>query len=228
MEQWELALEALDDLRDEAVSTGETESARELIRWACKVARSEVNTPVRTSEIWLTDHATGESTAKFHARYWDAIDAWVDSLEDPIGFLEDRSLEASWDRWDYLQDNVRGLGPTKAAMACAMLGDKLGCIDRHMAADLLGEPTTILEGSKRVANPVVAQGYKRLTKRSAYIATHNAAFGDGDARYSQWASFWNLTGTESKGNPGREFQASSHMPFFTIIFDAMLGARYVA
>lgn len=219
--EWQLALEALDALRDKAVSENDEEACRELIRWACKIARAEVNTPVRTSETWAWELWQGEKVAGFHAEAWASIDAWADSLEDCVGFLECREDYAAWDRWDMIQDSVKGLGPTKAAMACAMMGDRLGCIDRHMTGDIIGQPMTILVEGKHRENPEVRKAFNRLTRRTRYAETHLEAFGAGDAREAQWQAFWELSGDGSKGNPGKHFQESSHMPFFTILFSEM-------
>jgi hypothetical protein len=221
--EWRLALDAIDDIRDDIVASENEEGARELIRWACKIARAEVNTPVRTSETWLWEHFHGIATAEFHAEAWASIDAWADSLEDCVGFLECREEYAAWDRWDMIQDSVRGLGPTKAAMACAMMGDRLGCIDRHMTGDIIGQPMTILVEGKHRENPEVRKAFNRLTRRTRYAETHRLAFGTEDARQAQWQAFWELTGDGSKGNPGIHFQESNHMPFFTILF-AVTGA----
>lgn len=219
--EYKLALDALDATRRRVVANEETEQARELIRWACKIARAEVNTPVTTSEVWLWEHYQGENTAKFHAAQWADIDRFADTLDDPVGFLADTSRDAAWDRWDYLQDNVKGLGPTKAAMACALMGDPIGCIDIHGAAEYAGEPTCLrsTDGTRYVKNPAAHKAYKDLTKRKAYIASHAAIYGRGNARNKQWARFWKLQDTDTKGTPGASFRRSAHMPFFTVLFE---------
>lgn len=220
--EYKLALQALDATRRRVVQQNEVEQARELIRWACKIARAEVNTPVTTSEVWLWQHYTGEATAAFHAAQWAAIDEWADSLEDPVGFLADTSYLASWDRWDYLQDHVTGLGPTKAAMACALMGDPIGCIDIHGAAEFAGVPTCLrsTDGSRTVANPAARQAYKELTKRKNYIASCEKIWPRSrNHRNTQWANFWRMKDEGTKGTPGASFRKSAHMPFFTVLLE---------
>lgn len=213
--EYKLALEALDATRRRVVREGDEDAARELVRWACKIARAEVNTPVATSEVWLWQHYTGEATARFHADSWASIDRWADALESPVAFLRLNK----WEKWDTLQDEVSGLGPTKAAMAVALMGDQMGCIDIHGAAAAAGVPTCIREtvGGRLKKNPAAHEAYKRMTKRSAYRASHDSLYGK-RARDEQWRNFWHLQDQETKGSPGADFQRSAHMPFFTVLF----------
>ena len=228
--EWELGLDMLDALRDSFQDEcADAEQARELIRLACKMARAEVNTGVELSERYFHSHVNGLGDARFHAAGWASIDAFCDALEDPVGFLADRSEDGEWDRWDALQDGVNGLGPAKAAMACALMGDRIGCVDRHMFGDIVGAPMTIPcpETGRQIANPVVADGYKKNVTRKRYPEFHKQAFqGKQDARWAQWDMFWKLTGEGSKGSPGAAFRLSSHMPYFGHVFQVMaeLGA----
>ena len=80
-------------------------------------------------------------------------------------------------------------------------------------------PTCIKSAEGRlVKNPEAQDAYRRMTKRNAYRATHDALYGR-NARNQQWAAFWKLQDRDTKGSPGADFQRSAHMPFFTVLFD---------
>jgi hypothetical protein len=217
--EWKLGLNYVDDARKLAVKTGNEELAKALVRSACLMARSEVNTGIELSERYFHAYATdGEVLNRFHEKSWQSIGGWVESA-DMVRFL---SLPV-WDAWEELQDSVFGLGPAKAAMALALMGrHEIGCIDRHMMADTLGLPVTIVdaESGKRVANPAVEQEYKRRVTRRGYRAFHDVVFaGKRKPRDAQWLTFWRLKDADTKGTPGASFRRSSHMPYFAVVVD---------
>jgi hypothetical protein len=135
---WKTALSTVDRVRADIVASGDEARARELIRLAGLFARSQVNTSVSTAERWFTAYVSHGKAAKFHARYWEAWESFVNSLPKPVEYLRNiGDLSGAWEAWD-LAIKVPGLGPVKASMTVALLGGRLGCVDRHIYAKHLG------------------------------------------------------------------------------------------
>lgn len=216
-QEWRLGLAYVDYLRKDAVRRQDAEQARELVRLACLMARAEVNTGVELSERYFHAYVTdGEILNSFHADSWASIEEWVKGT-DCLALLASNP----WQVWEQIMAEVKGLGPTKAAMACALMGfPQIGCIDRHMAAGLAGVPLLSTDGKK--ANPAAEKAYKDMTSSpKRYRASHALAFaGKRKPRDAQWTAFWNLKDEGTKGKPGAEFRRSAHMPYFAAVIEA--------
>lgn len=218
--EYQLGLEYVDSVRAYCVASGDEETAKTLVRLACTMARAEVNTGVELSERYFHAYVTeGTVLNNFHYSAWWVIQEVTDALDcvDLLGMSQ-------WDAWELLQDAMYGLGPAKAAMALALMGFPMGCVDRHMMAAHLGIPALVTNAEGRqVANPELEQAYKRMVTRKTYPALHDTFFPEGNGRDLQWDAFWHLQDQDTKGTPGADFRRSSHMPYFSVVVDLVEG-----
>ena len=190
MTKWKMYLRTVERMRLHYVSTGDDARASELVRRACIFARMMVNTRVETTEAWFDAYMSGGKMPGFHRKECMAINRWAKKL-DAVAFLQ----LTDWQQWRKLQAEVHGLGPAKAAMAVALMGGHLACIDRHVFAHFM-----VLD-TNEAAGP-----YKREVTAGKYQALHRRFFGmQESARDAQWRLFDQKVPT---------FAESAHEPYF--------------
>lgn len=187
---WRMYLKTVERMRRHYVETGDQAKARELVRRAAIFARMMVNTRVETTEKWFDAYMSGKKLPGFHRTEVMAINRWAKKL-DAVAFLQ----LTDWQQWRVIQRDVAGLGPAKAAMAVALIGGNLACIDRHVFAHFL-----LMESDE------VTAMYKREVTAGKYQALHRRFFGLQDsARDAQWRLFEQKVPT---------FADSAHWPYF--------------
>lgn len=189
MSMWKTCLLTIERVRAYAVRENRPDMAYLLIIHAAIFARMMVNTGVPVAEQWYVTWAKTRKLPAFHRKECLAILRWA-AATDCVAFLQ----LTDWQQWRELQ-KIRGLGPAKAAMAVALMGGKLACIDRHVYAYF-----TVQDSHE------VAAEYKREVTRGKYQALHRRFFGtDGSGRDKQWKLF-------ERQVPS--FAESGHMPYF--------------
>lgn len=190
MSTWKMYLKTVERMREHYVRTNDEARASELVRRACIFARMMVNTRVETTEAWFDAYMSGGKMPGFHRKECMAINRWAKKL-DAIDFLQ----KSDWQQWRKLQAEIHGLGPAKAAMAIALIGGNLACIDRHVFAHFM-----VMESDE------VTTLYKREVTAGKYQALHRRFFGFQDsARDAQWRLFEQKVPT---------FANSAHAPYF--------------